>query len=179
MPGGSGAGPGTVPDVDAVEGLLANRGRKGNTLTAVGYGLQQLSPPSNGMDMTPADKTRFRHPPGPRTGPISSSTSPTTVTRCGSFRGPIPTRPSSFPCRRRRRIDDRRKPERSEGVLGQRIDHCLVGGRRPLAELSALCCRHRWYEPEPWRPRWCRRQRQRCQGGRHVPRPDGGLPLSR
>jgi secreted trypsin-like serine protease len=50
----------SLPDVDAVEGLLANKGRKGSTLTAVGYGLQQVSPPSNGMDMTRADKTRYQ-----------------------------------------------------------------------------------------------------------------------
>ncbi len=49
-----------LPDIDAVDGLLANKGRKGSTLTAVGYGLQQVSPPSNGMDMIRADRTRYQ-----------------------------------------------------------------------------------------------------------------------
>ncbi len=52
----------SLPGVDAVDGLLANKGRKGSTLTAVGYGLQQASPAKNvnGMDMTRADKTRYQ-----------------------------------------------------------------------------------------------------------------------
>jgi secreted trypsin-like serine protease len=52
----------SLPDVDAVDGLLADKGRKGSTLTAVGYGLQQASPAKNenGMDMTRADRTRYQ-----------------------------------------------------------------------------------------------------------------------
>lgn len=49
-----------LPGVDFVDDLTVDKGRKGATLTAVGYGYQYSSPPSNGMDMTRADKTRYQ-----------------------------------------------------------------------------------------------------------------------